>query len=344
MTAEAVRPTLVASKHYAYNEKRPRSEIVLQNIILLPLLMLGGLLALVYHGVTWSLPSTKTLVTAGVMYFIAAFGVSLGYHRLFTHGGYKTFRGVEIALFVMAGLSMEGPAIQWVRNHWYHHDRSDQPGDVHSPFQYSGLKGIAWSHMGWLFYKTHLPKELAPSREWILTDRFVKWQNKYYWVFMLVTFGVPTAIGATDGLFGALEGLFVAGFLRAALFLNVTFCINSVCHLWGKTVAVKYRLSDGGVVRTKSQGDGSRNNIWLAIWSVGESYHALHHLFAKVAYHGWSRWALDPTKWVLIAAEKLHLVWDVEKPPADAIVEEAAIKLPPDSLILSRQRETALAA
>jgi stearoyl-CoA desaturase (Delta-9 desaturase) len=328
VTAIPIETEEVPLKRYQFNEKRPLGELNWGNIVAMSLLHLGALFAVGHYLIRWDLPSWESIWLTAALYVFCGYGISMGYHRLFTHGSYETSRVMKAILYAAAGLTIEGPAGHWVPTHWYHHEMSDRPGDPHSPYQYPGLKGVLWAHVGWLFYKVHQPAEVADKRQWIYRG-MPRLQTRYYWVFIVASFAVPLWIAGWDGLL-------VAGFLRVVTFLHFTWSINSLCHAVGETVAVRYR-TESGAIRIRKQGDGSRNVWWLALQTLGEAYHALHHLFDWVAYHGWGKGALDPTKWLLIVLEKLHLVWDVKKPLTDYELTEDDFKLKPDSLILAHQ-------
>lgn len=334
---------------YQKNQKRPWSEfrpVMFSAIVGMHLLAVGGI---VWHIVAGFWPSTAVIVTVVVMFFIAGFGVALGYHRLFTHRGYKCGPKLRAILAIAGASSEEGPPNVWIETHRLHHARTDRPGDAHSPFQYGGtkwltLKGILWSHVGWLFYRYDLP--VRDYQNDIDKDRVLQWLSKHYGLVSLVNLTIPAIVGAIAGLtsggwhgmlIGSVSG-FLLGMLRVVFFLNVTWCINSVSHLWGQLVAVYVIEKKGRAVnRTYYPSDGSRNAAWWLKWlSFGEANHALHHLFQKVAFHGWSKWAVDPAKWALIVLEKLHLVWSIERPPTHELVKvETAeqIDLPDDTFI-----------
>jgi len=337
---------------YAFNEKRPRSDfrpVLFSFVLALHLLAVG---AVIWHAVAGFWPSPVVLWTAGILYVFTGFGIALGYHRLFTHDGYECGPVVKAILLIAGGLSLEGAVDNWVRTHKYHHAYSDKPGDPHTPFQYGGsflraLKGIGWSHMGWLFYQYRLPVRKNPDR--MDRDRMIQFQSRNYLWLVIGTFALPTLICAASGLITdgwrgmllqGLDGALVAGVLRVLLLLHVTWSINSVCHLWGQRMTVNVIKPTGEKVHYPS--DGSRNAYGLKLLSFGEANHAMHHLFQKVAFHGWRWWSFDPAKWVLIGMEKLRLARNVERPPKFEVVRPTEVRLPEDSLIRERDREPEL--
>lgn len=337
-------------RKYLKNEKRPWSEfrpVMFSLIISMHLLAAIGLL---WHVAGGFWPSAAVVWTAVIMYLVGGFGIALGYHRLFTHKGYECSPTLRAVLAFCGALAAEGAPVTWLRTHTRHHAYADRPGDAHSPFQYGGtrwraLKGVLWSHVGWLFYEYRLPTRTRQDA--LDRDKTLQFISRHYGIVMLITFLLPAAIGGADGatrdgwhglLIGSLDGFLIAGMLRVVFFLNITWCINSVSHLWGELVAVYVITRNGTEVnRTYFPSDGSRNAFWWLKWlSFGEANHALHHLFREVAFHGWSRWAIDPSKWVLIVLEKFGLVWNIQRPPKHELIKvkmAAQIDLPKDTFI-----------
>jgi stearoyl-CoA desaturase (delta-9 desaturase) len=337
-------------RKYRKNEKRPWSEfrpVMFLSIVGMHLLAATGI---IWHVVGGFWPSAAVLWTAAVMYVIAGFGIAIGYHRLFTHEGYECGPVLRAVLAFSGALAAEGPPDTWLRTHKRHHVYADRPGDAHSPFQYGGskwlaLKGILWSHIGWLFYVYKLPARARPDA--LDKDKLLQSISRHYSVILLITFLLPAAVCGADGLaqsgwhgllIGALDGFLIAGMFRVVFFLNITWCINSVSHLWGELVAVHVITRNGtDINRTYFPSDGSRNSFWWLKWlSFGEANHALHHLFRTVAFHGWGKWAIDPSKWLLIVLERLGLVWNIKRPPEHELVRvevAAQIHLPENTFV-----------
>lgn len=233
-------------------------------------------------GVTW-----HDLVIGAVMYAVAVHGITIGYHRLFTHKAFKAARPLKIALAVAGTMAVEGDAITWCADHRRHHQFADQPGDPHSPWRFGTsvralLKGMAWAHVGWTFNndKTNQQKyvpDLLADRDLLLVAR---WQP----LIVLFSFGAPAVVGGLWGNGGwdsgaAWSAFFWAGLVRIGLLHHVTWSINSICHISG---ARPFRVRDH-----------SGNVWWLAPLSGGESWHNLHHADPTSARHGVLRGQLD---------------------------------------------------
>ena len=79
-------------------------------------------------------------------------GICLGYHRFLSHRSMKLRKPVEFFTTLCGVLSGEGTPLEWSANHRLHHQRSDQPGDPHSPHKHGDDGEHAWwSHLLWLF-------------------------------------------------------------------------------------------------------------------------------------------------------------------------------------------------
>ncbi|MEU8346064.1 acyl-CoA desaturase [Spirillospora sp. NPDC048832] len=270
-----------------------------------------GLLGAVPFLWGWGLGWTDVAIFA-FLYPLNALGITVGYHRHFTHGGFKAKRWLRIALAILGGQAMQGSVVRWVADHRRHHKYSDQEGDPHSPWAYGpgvwGLtKGLYHAHMGWLFSKDRTSRsKYAPD---LLKDRDIRFLSldPVYAVIVLSTFLVPMGLGAllTQSWHGALTALFWAGLMRVFVGEHVTFSINSICHVFGKED-----------FRTR---DKARNVWWLAIPSFGESWHNLHHADPTCARHGVLKGQIDISARVIWLFEKLGWVWDVRWPDHDRL-------------------------
>jgi len=206
---------------------------------------------------------------------LTGLGVTVGYHRLLTHGSFQTKSWVAKVLTVCGLLSGEGPPIFWIAFHRRHHQFSDKPGDPHSPVQDS----ILFAQIGWLCaydIKTFekLFEHYAPEES---ENAFFQWLDKSYgWWHAGVAISLIGIGAAIDGWYGAVSFFGYGFLLRLLIGLHVTWCVNSVTHRWG------YRNYE-----TK---DNSRNNWLLALPTLGEAWHNNHHAQPRAANHGWHRW------------------------------------------------------
>ncbi|MBN9111005.1 MAG: fatty acid desaturase [Pseudonocardia sp.] len=260
--------------------------------VMVPLL---ALVAAIPLAVVWGLIGWADVAIALVFYVVSGLGITVGYHRYFTHGSFKANRPLRIALAVAGSLAMQGPVIDWVADHRRHHAFSDKQGDPHSPWLHGtgpvGLaKGFWHSHMGWLFDRDQTNEErFTPD---LLADPDIRRVDALFGLWSVLTLLVPAGLGAlfTWSWQGALTALFWAGLVRVALLHHVTWSINSICHMWGE--------------RPFAARDRSANVWWLAIASFGESWHNLHHADPTCARHGVKRGQVDLSAMVIRGFEK----------------------------------------
>lgn len=219
----------------------------------------------------------RDLIIAAVFYLVAGFGISVGFHRLFTHRSFKANRPLKMILAAAGSMAFEGSVTSWVANHRRHHMFSDQPGDPHSPHRYgtgplARMRGLAYAHVGWLFTPDVTSKDrFAPD---LLRDDDIVTATKLFPLFAALSFAIPFGVGwAISGTFaGALTALIWAGLVRMVVFHHVTWSINSLCHMFGTKP-----------FETKDQ---STNFAPLAFLSLGESWHSYHHANPSSARHG----------------------------------------------------------
>jgi stearoyl-CoA desaturase (Delta-9 desaturase) len=234
-------------------------------------------------------------------YLLSAVGVTVGFHRLLTHRSFQTYPRVERTFAVLGSMSVQGSVMDWVADHRKHHAHTDQEGDPHSPHvgHGSGLKGLWHAHMGWL-------TETQGQADWkryaadLYEDPRMRTIGRRFPLIAGLSILLPALAGfALHGwtLEGAIRGLVWGGLVRIFLVHHVTWSVNSVCHFFGK--------------RRFDVEDRSTNVAWLALVSLGESWHHNHHAFPRSAEHGLRRWELDPSALIIRALERLGLAWKV---------------------------------
>jgi stearoyl-CoA desaturase (Delta-9 desaturase) len=244
------------------------------------------------------------LVVFGVLYLAFGLGVTVGFHRLFTHRSFKTTRTLRFLFAVLGSAAIEGPVISWVADHRKHHAFADKEGDPHSPHVgHAGgirgaLAGLAHAHVGWLFIHTQraAKRRYAPD---LMDDPVVSFVDRTFIAWALLGLAIAFALGAAIGhsLKAGLTGLLWGGAVRMLVLHHVTYSINSLCHFFGR--------------RSFDTDDESRNLMWLAPFSLGEAWHNNHHAFPTSAAHGLRRFEIDPSALVIRTLERLGLAWDV---------------------------------
>ena len=282
-------------------EKGAVEQIALYVFVLVPFLALAAVVPAVWGwGLSWT--DVALLVT---FYFVACLGVTVGYHRYFTHGSFKANKALRIALAIAGSVAVQGPVVQWVADHRRHHAFSDRAGDPHSPWRYGEdlralTKGMFHAHIGWLFDRRQTnPERYAPD---LLKDAALRRTSRLFILWAGIGIFLPALIGglATLSWWGALNAFFWAGLVRVAVLHHVTWSINSICHTIGS--------------RPFASRDRSTNFWPLAILSAGESWHNLHHADPTCARHGVLRGQIDISARTIWIFEKLGWARDVKWP------------------------------
>jgi stearoyl-CoA desaturase (Delta-9 desaturase) len=270
-----------------------------------PILALGVVVWQAWGG--WL--SWHDLVVFALLYLPTGFGVTVGFHRLFTHRSFKTSPALRGVFAVLGSAAIEGPVISWVADHRKHHAFSDKEGDPHSPHGHgegwrNALRGLLHAHMGWLFIHTDRANRnrYAPD---LVKDPVVHFVDRTFVLWALMSLAVPFALGYALGgtVVAALTGLLWGGAVRILVLHHVTYSINSLCHYFGR--------------RRFATDDESRNLAWLSLLSLGESWHHNHHAFPTSARHGLRRWEVDPSAAAIRVMRRLRLVWDVVEVSAE---------------------------
>jgi Fatty-acid desaturase len=288
--------------------KRTGEQFMLYAFVVVPFL---AFLAAVPVAWGWGLGWTDVVLLV-VFYSIGVGGVTVGFHRLFTHGSFKANRPLRDALAIAGSLGIEGPVIRWVADHRRHHAHSDREGDPHSPWRYGTTraalaKGLCYSHMGWMFDEEHTNREkYAPD---LLADRDIRLISSLFWLWTLVSLLLPPLIGGlvSMSLTGALTAFFWGSLVRIFLLHHVTWSINSICHTIGK--------------RPFNARDKSANFWPLAILSFGESWHNMHHADPTAARHGVLRGQIDISARIIWFFEKLGWATDVRWPKPERLAK-----------------------
>jgi stearoyl-CoA desaturase (delta-9 desaturase) len=244
------------------------------------------------------------LVVLAVTYLLTGVGVTVGYHRLFTHRSFKTSAPMRALFAALGSAAIEGPVIEWVANHRKHHRFSDKPGDPHSPHLdhaagwRGALGGLAHAHLGWIFSDEAMASEERYAKD-LLADPVVRFIDRTFPLWVLAGLAFPFCLGLalTGSIAGGLTGLLWGGAVRIFFLHHATFSINSLCHFFGR--------------RRFATSDESRNLLWLSLPTLGEAWHNNHHAFPTSARHGLRWWQLDPSAWLIAGLERCGLVWDV---------------------------------
>ena len=255
-------------------------------------LHLGTLLALIPATFTWS----GFVVAAVLLHLTGGVGVSLGYHRIFTHQSLRVPRWLFRTIGVLGVLAMEGGPITWVATHRRHHAHSDHLGDPHN-----GRRGIRWSQLEWLYRPNDArptPDEMQRLTPDLYGDPFYRFfaRSNLFWQI-----GLGLALLLVGGWSWVIWGMFV----RVVFTIHITGLVNSAAHNFG--------------YQTYRTGDESRNNWWVALLTWGDGWHNNHHAFPSSARHGLRWYELDPTWLTICVLKLLGLARDVRIPTPAAL-------------------------
>ena len=274
---------------------RPQRAIQLTVIAAIVVGPFAGVVAAVWllwgHGVGFA-----DLGLAVFFYLLTGFGVTVGFHRCLTHRSFIARPALRVALAVAGSMSFQGDVIGWVATPRRHHAFPDRPGDPHSPYMYGTgpaglLRGVLHAHVGWLF--SHDPTSRERYAPDMLADPAMRAVSKAFPALCAASLAVPFAAGwAIGGARVAVLALIWAGLVRIFLLQHVTWSVNSLCHMLGSRPFTTRRHDRA-------------TNLWpLAVPSLGESWHNMHHSDPACARHG-----VDPGQFDLSAT----LIWVFER-------------------------------
>ena len=270
-----------------------------------------GLVAAIVSFWGWGFRWSDLALLLG-MYVLTGLGITVGFHRLFTHHSFETNLAVQFVFAVLGSMAVEGPLMQWVALHRRHHQYSDDEEDPHSPHHqgqgYWGvLRGLWHSHVGWMFAST--PADLQRYVRDLRQSKLLRAASALFPLWVAVGLLIPTALGwlLVGTPSGAWTGFVWGGLVRILFVHHVTWSINSVCHVWGSQ---PYHSTDQ-----------SRNNALFGIFGMGEGWHNTHHAFPTSARHGLRWWQFDLSYWVIRGLELIGLAWNVKLPSRAALAQ-----------------------
>lgn len=242
-------------------------------------------------------------------YVFTGMGITVGYHRHFTHRSFDTFPFIRYILGIAGSMAFQGNVIEWCSRHADHHHSSDKEDDPHSPWKYGGgfigiIKGFFHAQFVWMF---NVPDPIENScKKRLLSDPLVVLVNKYTLLWMVLSAVLPSVFGYLhDGVSGAYYAFIWAGLVRLFMLQHVTWAINSYCHLWGK--------------KNWKSGDESRDSWLFGFLAFGEGFHNGHHAFQSSALHGIKYPLLDISFVFIRLLSIFGLAWDIRIPTQSEI-------------------------
>jgi stearoyl-CoA desaturase (delta-9 desaturase) len=227
---------------------------------------------------------------AFALYLPRMFFVTGAYHRYFSHRSFKTSRWFQFVLALGATCTGQKGPLWWAAHHRLHHKLSDAPGDLHSVIQ----SGFWWAHHGWILSNDLEDTDMSRIKDFA-KYRELRWLNTFWMI-------PPVAVGTATFFIGGFHALVWAFAVSQVMTWHGTFTINSLSHVWGGR-------------RYKDTGDDSRNNVVLALVTLGEGWHNNHHHYQVSARQGFFWWEIDITYYVLRVLSAVGLVWDLHGVP-----------------------------
>jgi len=257
-----------------------------------------------FLALVWALIFTRpTFLNVSLLvggWLATGFGITIGYHRYFTHGGFKTSPAFQVCLAILGLMSWMGTITDWVGNHLAHHQHSDGENDLHSPHAYRERRldwagGFFHAHIGWMLkrridnHQDYLPVRISENRRIQFLDRWLP-------LWLALSLAIPPVIGGlvTHSWYGAWTAFIWGSLVRIGLVHHITWSVNSICHMYGS--------------QPFKTGDQSRNNLLISVLSLGEGSHNCHHRFLRSPKHGLLKWQIDPSWYVIRSLELMRVV------------------------------------
>jgi stearoyl-CoA desaturase (delta-9 desaturase) len=184
------------------------TRLLMLGAVVLPFL---GLIASIVLLWGWGLSWVELTLLAG-MYLLTALGITVGYHRFFTHRSFETNPAVQCVLAVLGSMAVQGPLLMWVAVHRKHHQHSDDRDDPHSPHRHGtdfrGLvRGFWFAHVGWMFHAG--PANLAYYVKDLYRSKLLRAVSALFPVWVVAGLLLPALLGwvRLGGWAGAVLGM-----------------------------------------------------------------------------------------------------------------------------------------
>jgi stearoyl-CoA desaturase (delta-9 desaturase) len=269
-----------------------------------------GCLGVLGTGWSWT-----ALGLAVLLYAVRAFGLTAFYHRYFAHRAFRTSRVFQFVGALLGCLALQKGPLWWAGHHRKHHQSSDREEDVHSPTQH----GFLWAHLGWFLSTRNNALRADLVRDWLRFPELC-WLDQHGRLVAAMFAAGIYATGEILRLFApalATTGpmlLVWCFFLSTVLLYHATYSVNSVAHLFGSR---RYPTSDS-----------SRNNLMVALLTMGEGWHNNHHHYPASARQGFFWWEIDLSYYALVVLEQMRIVWDLREVPKRVLAHGPQGSLP----------------
>jgi stearoyl-CoA desaturase (Delta-9 desaturase) len=282
----------------------------IENTLLVGIPLVGSAFAIQHiarHGLT-----KIDVLSFFLFYLLVGLGVALGLHRYFSHKSFETTPTLAFLLGAFGSMAFQGSIFRWVIDHRRHHSHTDEFGDVHSPYvdpwgeEHGGLSGFLYAHVGWLFDSSTTDAHVYGAG--LPQDRLVMFFTRTHWLWPAASLALPYGFGyLLGGPDAALGSMLVGGCLRTTILHNVIWSVNSIGHRFGQ--------------ESFRQGNGSKNNLTIALLTFGDGWHNNHHCFPRSAFHGLTKSEIDVNGWLITGLERLGLAWNVVRIPENRILD-----------------------
>ena len=257
--------------------------------------------------VFWVGVSPIALAVALAAYLVRMFAITAFYHRYFAHRAFRTSRPVQFLFALIGAAATQRGPLWWAAHHRNHHRFADTPEDPHRPED-----GFWWSHVGWFLSGVHFQADESRVADWRKYPELV-WLDRFDLVVpVFFAVGMFALGGALQLWWPALDTsawqMLVWGyFVSTVVLIHATLLVNSLAHRRGK--------------RRFETADASRNNLFIALLTLGEGWHNNHHRYAGSARQGFYWWQLDVSYYVLKIMGWLGVVWDLRAVPERVLAE-----------------------
>ena len=237
---------------------------------------------------------------AAVALWANGLSITAGYHRLWAHRAYEARGPLKLFYALFGAMTLQNSILYWASTHRNHHKDVDQP--EHDP--YSIKRGFWFAHMGWMLRDYPSAKPDYSNAPDLQADPYVAFQHRHYLLLAIgMNLVLPAALGALHG--DILGGLMLVGLLRLVVSHQLTFCINSLAHWWGR--------------QPYTADNSARDNDLISFLTYGEGYHNFHHQFQWDYRNGIRWWQFDPTKWLITLCARLGLARNLKRVPEFSI-------------------------
>ncbi|MCA9130350.1 MAG: acyl-CoA desaturase [Planctomycetales bacterium] len=275
-------------------------------------------------GLLWVSWSATCIALAIGMYLLRAFALTAFYHRYFSHRAFKTSRWFQFCGALLGLTALQKGPLWWAAHHRHHHRQSDASHDVHSPIAH----GFLWAHLGWIVSKSNSNVRLELIKDWLRFPE-LRWLERNSILVAAIFAGLVYGAGELLSVLAA--NLSVDGpslvvwvvFVSTVALYHATYSVNSIAHLFGQ--------------RRFPTRDNSRNNLFVALLTLGEGWHNNHHHYQSSARQGFVWWEIDISYYCLLLLAKLGLVWDVRTVPQHVMLSALTPVVEPPASVTTDQ-------